>query len=97
MGDDDRTANSDQHDLRLLTPDQLCELLQVRKSWVYDQVEAGRLPHLRLGNQLPVPALGSGRISPRIAVRGATRRPHGTPRQSPTRPADQHQHRTTPE
>lgn len=34
------------------TPEQLCELLQVRKSWVYDQAEAGRLPHVRLGNQL---------------------------------------------
>jgi excisionase family DNA binding protein len=40
------------HDLELLTPDQLCSLLHVRKSWIYDQVEAGRLPHLRLGNQL---------------------------------------------
>jgi len=25
-------------DLELLTPDQLCELLQVTKSWVYDEV-----------------------------------------------------------
>ena len=39
-------------DLELLTPDQLCKLLQVRKSWLYDQVEAGRLPHVRLGKQL---------------------------------------------
>lgn len=39
-------------DLELLTPDQLCELLQVKKSWLYDQVEAGRLPCLRLGKQL---------------------------------------------
>jgi excisionase family DNA binding protein len=36
----------------LLTPDQLCELLQVKKSWLYDEVEAGRLPCLRLGKQL---------------------------------------------
>jgi excisionase family DNA binding protein len=39
-------------DLGLLTPNQLCELLQVRKSWVYDQVEQGKLPCLRLGKQL---------------------------------------------
>jgi excisionase family DNA binding protein len=39
-------------DLGLLTPDQLCELLQVKKSWLYDEVEAGRLPCLRLGKQL---------------------------------------------
>jgi excisionase family DNA binding protein len=39
-------------DLDLLTPDQVCGLLKVRKSWLYDEVEAGRLPHLRLGRQL---------------------------------------------
>jgi excisionase family DNA binding protein len=36
----------------LLTPDQLCELLQLKKSWLYDQVESGRLPCVRLGKQL---------------------------------------------
>lgn len=41
-----------QGDLVLLTPDQLCSLLQVKKSWLYDQVERGLLPCLRLGNQL---------------------------------------------
>jgi excisionase family DNA binding protein len=39
-------------DLKLLTPEQLCELLQVKKSWLYDQVERGMLPCLRLGKQL---------------------------------------------
>jgi excisionase family DNA binding protein len=39
-------------DLALLTPDQLCSLLQVKKSGVYDQVERGALPCLRLGKQL---------------------------------------------
>lgn len=29
MSDGDRTSASDQHDLRLLTPDQLCELFNV--------------------------------------------------------------------
>ncbi len=41
------------HDpLNLLTPDQLCVLLKVRKSWVYDAVETGELPVVRLGRQL---------------------------------------------
>jgi excisionase family DNA binding protein len=39
-------------DLELLTPDDLCTLLKVKKSWVYDEVEAGRLKALRLGKQL---------------------------------------------
>lgn len=39
-------------DLQLINVDQLCTLWGVKKSWVYDQVEAGRLPALRLGKQL---------------------------------------------
>jgi len=42
---------SGQH-LALLTVDDLVGLLQVKKSWVYDEVEAGRLQCLRLGRQL---------------------------------------------
>ncbi|MFG1878043.1 helix-turn-helix domain-containing protein [Sphaerisporangium sp. NPDC049003] len=38
--------------LRLIDVDQLCGLWGVKKSWVYDQVEAGRLPVVRLGKQL---------------------------------------------
>jgi excisionase family DNA binding protein len=40
------------HQLALLTVDDLVALLQVKKSWVYDEVEAGRLHCLRLGRQL---------------------------------------------
>jgi excisionase family DNA binding protein len=39
-------------EFELLTPDQLCQLFQVKKSWLYDQVESGKLPCLRLGKQL---------------------------------------------
>jgi excisionase family DNA binding protein len=46
------TSMSAAVELELLTPDQLCELLQVKKSWLYDQVERGNLPCLRLGKQL---------------------------------------------
>lgn len=38
--------------LQLLTPEDLCDLLKVRRSWVYDTVEAGGLPVVRLGRQL---------------------------------------------
>jgi excisionase family DNA binding protein len=42
----------DFQDLDLLTPDDLCTLLKVKKSWIYDEVEAGRLEVVRLGKQL---------------------------------------------
>ena len=38
--------------LALLTVDDLVALLRVKKSWIYDEVEAGRLACLRLGRQL---------------------------------------------
>lgn len=38
--------------LRLIDVDQLCTLWGVKKSWVYDQVEAGKIPAIRLGKQL---------------------------------------------
>ncbi len=38
--------------LQMLTPEDLCDLLKVRRSWVYDAVEAGTLPAVRLGRQL---------------------------------------------
>lgn len=37
---------------QLLTPEQVCDLLQVKISWLYDEVQAGRFPHLRLGQRL---------------------------------------------
>jgi excisionase family DNA binding protein len=39
-------------DLALLNPDQVCDLLQVKKSWLYDEVQAGRLKARRIGRQL---------------------------------------------
>jgi excisionase family DNA binding protein len=46
------SARLDLQDLDLLTPDDVCSLLKVKKSWLYDEVEAGRLDALRLGKQL---------------------------------------------
>jgi excisionase family DNA binding protein len=46
------SARRDLQDLDLLTPDDVCSLLKVKKSWLYDEVEAGRLDALRLGKQL---------------------------------------------
>lgn len=36
----------------LWTPDQVCAAWGCRRTWLYDQVEAGRLPFVRLGRQL---------------------------------------------
>jgi len=39
-------------ELRLLNADDVCRLLQVKKSWLYDAVEGGNMPVIRLGKQL---------------------------------------------
>jgi excisionase family DNA binding protein len=39
-------------DLDLLTLDDVCALLKVKKSWLYDAVESGALEAVRLGKQL---------------------------------------------
>ena len=39
-------------DLDLLTPDDVCALLKVKKSWLYDAVEDGAIEAIRLGKQL---------------------------------------------
>jgi excisionase family DNA binding protein len=39
-------------DLELLTPDDVCALLKVKKSWLYDTVENGAIEAIRLGKQL---------------------------------------------
>lgn len=36
----------------LWTPEQVCQALACRRSWLYDQVQAGRFPVVRLGRQL---------------------------------------------
>lgn len=45
-------AQSPYWDLDLLTPDDVCALLKVKKSWLYDVVESGALDAIRLGKQL---------------------------------------------
>lgn len=39
-------------DLDLLTPDDVCALLKVKKSWLYDAVEDGSIETIWLGKQL---------------------------------------------
>jgi excisionase family DNA binding protein len=34
---------------RLLTADEVADLLRVKTGWIYSQTRAGRIPHLRLG------------------------------------------------
>jgi excisionase family DNA binding protein len=38
--------------LSLLTPDQVCALLQVDKQWLYKECQRKRFPHVKLGRQL---------------------------------------------
>lgn len=38
--------------LDLLTAEDVCALLKVKKSWLYDTVEAGAIEVIRLGKQL---------------------------------------------
>lgn len=37
---------------RLYTPEELMDLWQVKKSWIYDEVQTGRLAHIKLGRSL---------------------------------------------
>jgi excisionase family DNA binding protein len=46
------TAYGAHWDLDLLTPDDVCALLKVKKSWLYDAVEDGSIETIRLGKQL---------------------------------------------
>lgn len=39
------------NDLELLTVADVCNLFRVTKDWIYDEVEAGRLPYVRLGRK----------------------------------------------
>lgn len=42
---------SDDAGLDLLTVADVCALFKVTKDWVYDEVEAGRLPNIKLGRK----------------------------------------------
>jgi excisionase family DNA binding protein len=47
-----RPARDANWDLDLLTPDDVCALLKVKKNWLYDAVEDGSIETIRLGKQL---------------------------------------------
>lgn len=46
------TTGVDVDPLQLIDADQLSRLLNVKKAWIYDAVEAGQIRALRLGRQL---------------------------------------------
>jgi excisionase family DNA binding protein len=48
----DERAGFGSEEFRLFTPDEVCALLQVKKSWLYDSVEAGAIEVVKLGRQL---------------------------------------------
>lgn len=60
-------------ELRLFTPDEVCALLQVKKSWLYDSVEAGAIEVVRLGKQLRFRRSALERYFEMQAAGGATR------------------------
>lgn len=51
-GSQDNSPASPLNDIRLLSAEDVCQLWQVRKSWLYDAVESGILPAIKLGNHL---------------------------------------------
>ena len=63
-------------DLDLLTPDDVCALLKVKKSWLYDTVENGAIEAIRLGKQLRFrPSALSRYLEDRANNANVTRRP----------------------
>ncbi|HVV42451.1 MAG TPA: helix-turn-helix domain-containing protein, partial [Nitrobacter sp.] len=51
-GMNEKTPETTEETLILWTPEQVCQALACRRSWLYDQVEARRIPVVRLGRQL---------------------------------------------
>lgn len=37
---------------QFMTPDQVCEWLQVKKDWLYDVTQRNAIPHVKIGRQL---------------------------------------------
>lgn len=64
-----RDSGNWQDDLDLLTPDDVCVLLKVKKSWLYDTVESGALETVRLGKQLRFRRSALARYLDRVAGR----------------------------
>ncbi len=52
MAERDGVEEAVRRSLSLLTVDQVCELLQVKKDWLYEQTAADRFPHIKLGRHL---------------------------------------------
>jgi predicted DNA-binding transcriptional regulator AlpA len=48
---DGRITMAVRDELQLLDPDDVCALLKVTKDWLYDQVQAERIPYRRLNNR----------------------------------------------
>jgi excisionase family DNA binding protein len=44
-------ADGEPEDDEMLTVEELCSWFKVSKDWVYDEVEARRLPYVRLGRR----------------------------------------------
>ncbi len=42
---------SDEQIEKMLTPKEVCNLLSVKLSWLYDQTQANNIPHYKLGGR----------------------------------------------
>ncbi|WP_157247901.1 helix-turn-helix transcriptional regulator [Nonomuraea typhae] len=65
-------------DIALIDAEMLCELWGVEKEWIYDQVEKGGLPHIKLGRRttrFSVPDLKKWMAARTIIRRGRERHP----------------------
>lgn len=52
MAERDGIEQAVRESLSLLTADQVCELLQVKKDWLYEQTAGGKFPHIKLGRHV---------------------------------------------
>ena len=74
-GSQDGVPVSPLNDIRLLSADDVCQLWQVRKSWLYDAVESGILPAIKLGHQLRFRACDLADCLSTLAMADPARRP----------------------
>jgi hypothetical protein len=87
-GSQDNSPASPLNDIRLLSAEDVCQLWQVRKSWLYDAVESGILPAINLGNHLRFRTCDLADCLSTLALTGSAGRPSrgkAPPRELPPR------------
>ena len=62
---------------RLLTADEVAEMLRVTRGWIYAETRARRIPHLRLGRYVRYRESAVREWMERLEVASTTRLPSG--------------------